>query len=384
MSETPTKNSRRKAGLAYFWREWWGLLVVAFVSLVSIVFFAVLIEMGQLDTGFDEYTPPTSDTRQAKTLWDWMDLILVPYILGAGAALFTWVTNKRARDAEEKRITERQGIEERRLKEQRDIEQDRSREAALQTYLDRMTELLKEGLRTSEANDEKRHIARARTLTILRQLDGERKGLLLRFLHESDLIEEEAIVDLTGADLSDAVLNRVNLVLANLTGADLTRADLGWASLVGASLSKANLSGADLGGANLHEADLFTADLCEAGLFEADLREADLSGAELLRAYLSRADLRGADLSMAELFEADLRGANLEGADLCGACLEGAAVSEAQLAQAKTLEGATLPDGTKYTSMAEPEPTPAEEVPNNAEGQPDQPDSLEAGEVNSV
>jgi len=64
---------------------------------------------------------------------------------------------------------------------------------------------------------------------------------------------------------------------------------------------------------------------------------------------LSLADLRGADLS-----EALLKGTNLTGAVLTGTVLIGAELTDAQgvtkeqLEQAKSLKGATMPNGQKY------------------------------------
>ena len=81
--------------------------------------------------------------------------------------------------------------------------------------------------------------------------------------------------------------------------------------------------------------------------------ERDFSKVELLGANLSEADLSDVNLSGANLFRADLRGANLMEAvlgkaDLRGAYLIGAKVTNEQIAQAKSLEGATMPDGTKH------------------------------------
>jgi hypothetical protein len=69
----------------------------------------------------------------------------------------------------------------------------------------------------------------------------------------------------------------------------------------------------------------------------------------LLRgANLSEASLEGAKLDWADLQGVDLFRANLQGAFLWGANLQGAAyLTVEQLRQAKDLEGATLPDGTK-------------------------------------
>jgi hypothetical protein len=344
-----------------FWVTWRGWLVLALILLAIVALLAGLSLTGIIETGFGEYTPATPNAQRGKTLWDWMELLLVPLALALGAAFFTWVTNTREREIEDQRIKERQAleqrrteeqqkiedrrieeqqrIEDRRVEEQRKAELDRSREAALQAYLDRMTDLIKDGLRESEPGTEERSIARARTLTVLRQLDGERKGLLLQFLHEARLIgtlgahegreREEAVVDLGGADLSEA----------DLSGADLSEADL----------SGADLSGARLIGANLRGADLTWADLGYAFLMEANLGKTLLIEANLGRALLVWADLKEANLEEASLSGTNLHGARVTMAKLSGADLTNAKVTTEQLAQAKSLEGATLPDGTKHT-----------------------------------
>jgi hypothetical protein len=223
-----------------------------------------------------------------------------------------------------------------------DESSDSSREAALQTYVARMTELIREGLHESRVHDPKRSFARERTLAALWQLDRERRGLLLRFLHEQDLMgeaeagegqEEDAIIS-----LRDALLNR-----EDFSGVDLSGAYLRGAYLNRANLSRVNLSGANLQLAQLARADLTMANLSgawsvSAYLGEANLSGANLSGANLSRAYLGEADLTGANLSEA----------NLSGADLSKANLFGAQVTERQLFWAKSLEGATTPDGTVH------------------------------------
>ena len=115
---------------------------------------------------------------RGKTLWDWLELFIIPSVLTFGLLWFDLAENERAREAEEQRA-----------KSQLKVEEQRAKESALQLYLDRMTELLLERkLGTSERNNEVRSVARARTLTVLSQLDGRRKGFLLRFLYESGLI----------------------------------------------------------------------------------------------------------------------------------------------------------------------------------------------------
>ena len=186
-----------------------------------------------------------------------------------------------------------------------------------------------------------RVVARVEALAALRQLDGVRKGLLIQFLFEAELItgsSSDVIINLRGADLSD-----VNLNSANLSGADL----------VGAYLGYANLDGADLHGADLHCDDL-TYGIRDGGYHVCT----DLRGA-----YLRGANLSGADLSCINrrhivqvlctdaLNSVSLRDVNLRGADLHDANLRGAYLrsiynlTQQQLDQVRTCKDALLPNG---------------------------------------
>jgi uncharacterized protein YjbI with pentapeptide repeats len=211
------------------------------------------------------------------------------------------------------------------------LEDQRLQEATLEAYRNQMrTYLLEEGLRHSEEGEEVRRLARVQTLTVLGRLGPEGKGSVVRFLYKASLIDKERpLVDLREADLSEAQLG-----LAKLRGADLTEADLDGAELHGADLADANLFGADLYGANLAGASLSGTDLTFAGLYDANLHGADLSDAYLASAHLS---------------EADLYDANLSGADLSYAYLWKAKVRQEQLDESEYLEGAIMPDGTRYS-----------------------------------
>jgi uncharacterized protein YjbI with pentapeptide repeats len=314
--------------------------------------------------GWTEYGtykhPQTGDPLWGKSLWDWLDLLIVPVVLAVGGLLFS----RAERQAERKAAEQRANTD-------RELAADRAREAALEDYLDHMSELLLEKeLRLSDAESEVRDIARARTYTALRVLDGTRKGLLLRFLHEAGLIQEKRLVNLRQADLSDASLVGADLRGANLRDADLRGACLVWAAMNGANLSSAYLREANLSVAELSRANLSWADLLRADLHLAHLDHADLQGAELQGANLAHAVLQGAKLVSIHLYEADLTGAHLDGADLQnatlreanlrsaslnGADLRGANLEGAELTGAEYGERTILPDGTEWwwgTDMA--------------------------------
>jgi uncharacterized protein YjbI with pentapeptide repeats len=322
---------------------------------------------------------------RGKTLWDFLGLLIVPAVLALGG---WWLGNVSTQKQQE--------IEDQRAQAQQEIEDDRVRQTVLQSYLQDMTTLLLDkGLAKSKLDDPVREIARSSTLAAVRQLDPERKGILLQFLYESNLtgtstsIEEDGLgrmvitnvdpiiylfgADLSNANLSGASLWHTNLRGTNLIGANLIDADLSLANLSGADLTAANLGCVDLGEdrprcANLSEADLSGADLSEANLSGADLSVANLGCADLGEDRPRCANLEGANLSGASLWHANLSGANLTAANLgCAdlgedrprcADLSEADLSDAtgctneQLAQAESLVEAIMPDGTIMTEEA--------------------------------
>ena len=151
-----------------------------------------------------------------KTAWDWLDLLIVPAILAGGAALLSQA--QKSRDLEEKEID-------------RQIAKDRQEQSSLENYYDRIGELLLWGLRNTDDDDEARTIARARTLSVLRTLNEPRKGQVVRFLYESDLINRpNPVIILISADLTGADLKFAYLAEAYLRGVKLERG-LTWLGL---------------------------------------------------------------------------------------------------------------------------------------------------------
>src|SRR6266699_1972389 len=285
-----------------------------------------------------------------KTLWDWMQLLIIPIVLAVGGLWFNQIQKDREQKAADERTKTERDAAEQRAKTEREIVLDNQREAALQAYFDKISELLlKEHLGELKPKyEEVRKIARVRTLTLLPRLDGKRKGSVLQFLQESNLIvRDKPIVDLNGADLShvelelpnqsSGPLRRANLSLIDLHGADLSQAYLQWA----------NLSHADLRGANLQEASLWAADLSHTDLRYANLQRADLNttileGTNLITTTLSEADLRGSVLrgiilgGYAEIGGVDLREVDLKG-------ITGITYEELE-EKGALLQGATMPD----------------------------------------
>jgi len=232
-----------------------------------------------------------------QSTWDWLKILLIPAVIALGGFLLNRAQSQRDQQ----------------------IASERAQDEALQGYLDGMPELLtgkEQTLHRAQPGDSLSTVARARTLTLLSRLDSARKRSVLEFLYEASLIDlGQTFISLEQADLSGSDLNGANLIRADLSGANLS-----WeADLIDAILSGAKPRG------------------------EADLRDADLRDANL-----SDANLREADLSYDKLSSANLQGANLTDANLTGANLSNAKVTSEQLAEAKSLEGATMPNDQKY------------------------------------
>jgi uncharacterized protein YjbI with pentapeptide repeats len=274
-----------------------------------------------------ESQEPQKDSRwgfRGMTVRNWLELLVVPLVLLGIGLLFQIQQNE---------------VEERRLEAEQHIEEQRAQDEALQTYLEQMGQMLLDKdrpLRQSKEGDEVQLLARARTVTILRRLDSARNRDILQFLREARLVPsnkyeiQEHIVrldnsNLSKADLRGANLDSFDLHKTDLSGADLRDAYLAWSYLRYAKLNGANLRGAYLRGApdQSGNADLSDADLSDANLSEADLSYDNLSSANLQGANLTDAVLRGANLSNAK-------------------------VTSEQLAEAKSLEGATMPNDQKY------------------------------------
>jgi uncharacterized protein YjbI with pentapeptide repeats len=249
---------------------------------------AIVLALSQwtsISTGLGERrwkTGPNEEVQPSKTLWDLLDLLIVPVILVGVTTLWTASQTKRDNRREDRRIAADQRAAEK-------VRQD----ATLNDYIEQMSDLmLNNNLSSSKPADAVRSVARTVTLTALRRLDGERRGEVVRFLQEARLIRTtgDSSVNLVGADLRDAFLaaadlSFANLGVANLEGAaprrtDLRDAHLREANLTGAILAGADLRGADLRGTKLADADLGFADLTGADLTDADLRHANLTGAE--------------------------------------------------------------------------------------------------------
>jgi hypothetical protein len=108
-----------------------------------------------------------------RTFWDWLCLLIVPIVLALGGYFFTRSESRRAQEfADQQRTLDRE------------IAHQRPQDDMLQAYLDGISQLLADKdqpLYRALPGDSLSAVARARTLTVLSRLDGERKASVVQF-----------------------------------------------------------------------------------------------------------------------------------------------------------------------------------------------------------
>ena len=299
---------------------WYSSIIPALLLIAVLLYLGYTL--GSSWTGFGYLPYPDGkkegEFQRAKTLWDWLQLLIISAVLTVGGLWFNGQQNQTSLSISNKQ-------------HQVDLQiADNQQQATiLSNYIGDMSNLLlnnKINLQDSQPGDEIRIVARAKTLLALRILEPDHKGNLVQFLYEADLISEKRqiidlnLADLHGIDLSNAQLDGIDLKGANMSGANLKNT-----SLNGADLSGVNLGGADLNEAKLDcikvktdciHANLSHADLSRADLSYADLSYADLSYAQLENATMSYTILNSAELGHADLSNTDLRYANMSNASM--------------------------------------------------------------------
>lgn len=321
-------------------RIFWFLVILLVLLLLGYLFVFSVLNFGWEWTGFLSYTTPKSDAfdfHPGKTLWDILQLIIIPAVLALG---IFWL-NFQERKSE-------QIISEARWEQDKEVAKNRDEEQALQGYLEAMTKLL---LLPDNSNDQEnvsegRIIARVRTLTILRNVNNaDRKATVLNFLCEANFINtKQTFISLDRADLVGANLSHANLSEINLSGANFKDANLSGAFLRGANFKEANLSGANLINADLTGADLSNANLTGANfsartkLFRTNLNRTNLKGIILKEVDLQEANLCEVDMSNSDLWRANLSHANMKEGNFSGACLKETFLRQAIICNANLKE----------------------------------------------
>jgi pentapeptide repeat protein len=202
-------------------------VVVVSAALALVGLLVLILRKGHVNS-------PWWEGAHDKDFWAYLKLLLVPVAIAIGVAVLNQMQIERARKAEGAQQARDRVAQEASRQRELEVERQRAQDEALQAYIDQIGQLLLDKdrpllkpatasePRTETDGDEVRTLARARTLTVLPRLNGERKRSVLQFLYESHLvIKGHVVVALRRADLRGAELSATNLREAHLTDAYL-------------------------------------------------------------------------------------------------------------------------------------------------------------------
>ena len=114
-----------------WWGEHWPLLVLVALAVVLAVVVGLGYGLRWSWTGFTG-----SGVSSPKLIWDWLALLIIPIVLGAGAFWFNTQTRKSERELARRERENELERAQRDRENDRAIAEDRVRKEALQRYLD--------------------------------------------------------------------------------------------------------------------------------------------------------------------------------------------------------------------------------------------------------
>jgi uncharacterized protein YjbI with pentapeptide repeats len=250
------------------------LIIVFLAAGYFVANWAVRPDVAPIWTGFGKYDEETDGPR-AKTLWDWMDLLIIPLAVGILAWSFKEAEKEKANRSEE----------------------ERSQNESLDSFIKIMTELIiKHNLTNEKSSFESRTIARTRINLAFSNLNKVRKGQVLQFLFESGLIDKTPKINILGADIKGAVLDGIVLSQAEIKGVYFNKA-----SIKSSNLNRTVFTGCDFSGADLSDSLVNETDLSYTNLSRAKLKNMDLTSVNFEGADLTKANLRGSIINQQQL-----------------------------------------------------------------------------------
>lgn len=249
------------------------ILIVIILCFVGFVIYLAIAPNPPVWTGFGE-SIKDEKKEAAKTLWDWLDLLIIP----AAIALIGWSFSQVEKIKTKKR------------------EEERSQNEVLESFLKTMTDLIIDNNIYNNPTQQTLAIARARINIAFSNLNGQRKGQVLQFLYESDLIDINPKLKLLGANIQDAVLDEIVLGKSEIKGAYFN-----YASIQNANLNGAILIGSDFSYANLSKSLVVNVDLSYANLTRAKLKNMDLTSVNFEGANLTGANLKKSKILKTQL-----------------------------------------------------------------------------------
>lgn len=214
--------------------------------------------------GFSPYDT-AKDGPAPKKLWDWLDLLIVPLSIATMGLLY----NKIEKSKEEKKEFENKQNE------------------ILDSYFKVISDLiLKSNLLDITLNNKSRIIARTRTIVAIENLNDERKGQVLQFLHESKLINTE-IIELLGANFKSSEVSGIVLKDVTIKGVYFCNSKFIKTYLDNSVFTSCDFSDTNFSDSSMNNTDLSYTKLRRCQLRNINLTTVNFDGADLTDANLT-------------------------------------------------------------------------------------------------
>lgn len=255
--------------------------ILKYVIIILIILFAFYIGYN----GIFPYSSPewmgfcsTNDKGipNPKLLWDWLDLLIIP----SSVALVGWIYKEFEKSKDAKK------------------EYENKQNETLDSYFRIISDLIiKDNLLDNNLNNDSKIIARTRTIVAIENLSGDRKGQVLQFLHESNLIRNN-VVDLVGGNFRNSEVSGIVLKGIAIKGVYFCKSEF-----VKTYLQNTDFSGCDFSETNFDSSSLENTNLSYTKLLKCKLTNIDLTTVNFEGADLTNADLSNSKILQTQLDE---------------------------------------------------------------------------------
>lgn len=246
------------------------LMFLITTSFILIVYWAFFPEKSPIWTGFY-----TNIKYTKKTLWDWMDLIIIPITIIIISYLFKeYEKNKDSK-----------------------IEEEKFQNQSMESFIDIISDLIiKNDLLKSNVKNDIFTLIETRIKFVLEILDGSRKGQLLQFLLNIGLIKPNSKLALNAVNFDNAMLD--GIILNNI---EIKGVYFRYSSINNSDLSNSNFNGCDFSNANLSNSKVENCDFSYAFFNNACLKNMNLTKVNFEGADLTNANLNNSTICQVQL-----------------------------------------------------------------------------------
>lgn len=232
--------------------------------------------------------------------------LLLPLVLGISALVVSIQQQESAKKQREQDLVS----SELQRQLERNLTDEKYKNELFGTYIKEIGEFLKETNGSLASHEVMATIARAKTLTIFRQVDAQRNIRIIRFLYEAGQITH--LQNKSSLDLSTAELQNIDFSYAAINKRKLEKLSLAGAFLTNATFVNVVMQHINLSNAQLDHSDFSLTELDDIHLSFSELDNANFSFSKLRTIHFSSSSLKNADFSFITIMNTNMRASQLQ------------------------------------------------------------------------